>query len=114
MPTLPHLLYANQRYTLYRKYLTEQQIANICKHLVEKNGFRSIERLTGHHRDAIGNLLEVMAEHASGLSGYLIKVFGLSQFVCDEIWMFIRKKKRRLSERVKLSLKAAIVVSIPL
>ncbi|MDR1992153.1 MAG: hypothetical protein LBQ98_01425 [Nitrososphaerota archaeon] len=39
---------------LYRKHLTEQQITTICKHLVEKNGIRSIERLTGHHRDTIG------------------------------------------------------------
>ncbi|MDR2700062.1 MAG: hypothetical protein LBC12_04535 [Nitrososphaerota archaeon] len=44
-----------QPYT--KKHLTEQQIANICKHLVEKNGIRSIERLTGHHQDTIGTVL---------------------------------------------------------
>jgi len=29
------------------------------------NGVRSIERITGHHRDTIGILLEDMVEHAA-------------------------------------------------
>jgi transposase-like protein len=83
---------------LYRKHLTEQQVTNICKHLVEKNGIRSIQRLTGHHRDTIGNLLEDMAEHATDVSIYLMKDLGLSPFECDELWLFVKKKRRRLSE----------------
>jgi len=31
---------------------------------VEKNGIRSIERITSHHRDTIGNLIEDLALHA--------------------------------------------------
>jgi hypothetical protein len=96
---------------LYRKHLTEQQITNICKHLVEKNGIRSIERLTGHHRDTIANLLEDMAEHAAELNNYLIKDLGLSQYECDEIWTFIKKKKRHLSEWAKLSLSVVTATS---
>jgi hypothetical protein len=53
---------------LYRKRLSEDEIINICKHLVEKNGIRSIERITGHHRDTIGRLLEDMAEHAEEMN----------------------------------------------
>jgi transposase-like protein len=98
---------------LYKKHLTEQQITNICKHLVEKNGIRSIERLTGHHRDTIGNLLEDMAEHATEVSDYLMKDLCLSQFECDEIWTFIKKKKRRLSEQANLSLKAVTATYTP-
>jgi hypothetical protein len=96
---------------LYRKHLTEQQITNICKHLVEKNGIRSIERLTGHHRDTIGTLLEDMAEHASEVNAYFMKDLGLSQCECDEIWTFIKKKKRRLSELARLSLETATATS---
>ncbi|MCD4766516.1 MAG: IS1 family transposase, partial [Methanosarcinales archaeon] len=46
---------------LYHKHLSKPEIINICKHLVEKNGIRSIERITGHHRDTIGNLIEDLA-----------------------------------------------------
>ncbi|MDR2700362.1 MAG: hypothetical protein LBC12_06115 [Nitrososphaerota archaeon] len=98
---------------LYKKHLTEQQVTNICKHLVEKNGIRSIERLTGHHRDTIGNLLEDMAEHAAEVSNYLMKDLSLSQFECDEIWTFIKKKRKRLSEAARLSMKTVMPGSTP-
>jgi len=98
---------------LYRKHLTEQQIITICKHLVEKNGIRSIERLTGHHRDTISTLLEDMAEHAGQVSEYLMKNLGLSQYECDELWMFVKKKRKHLSDQARLSLKAVIVTSAP-
>ena len=48
-----------------------------------------------------------MAEHAIEVSDYFMKDLGLSQFECDEIWTFIKKKKRHLSELARLSLKAA-------
>jgi len=78
---------------LYKKHLTEQQITNICKHLVEKNGIRRIERLTGHHRDTIGTLLEDLVEHATEVSDYLMQNIGLFQFECDELWSFVKKRE---------------------
>jgi transposase-like protein len=98
---------------LYRKHLSEPEILNICKHLVEKNGVRSIERLTGHHRDTIGVLLEDMAEHAQNVSAYLMKNLGLSQYECDEFWTFVKKKRRRLSEKARLNLKLVTPGSTP-
>ena len=98
---------------LYRKHLSEPEIINICKHLVEKNGVRSIERLTGHHRDTIGVLLEDMAEHAQEMNEYLIENMGLSQYECDEFWAFVKKKRKRLSERARLSLKQVTGGSTP-
>ena len=80
---------------LYRKHLSEREIINICKHLVEKNGIRSIERITGHHRDTIGRLLEDMAEHAERMNEYLIKNLRLTAFECDELWSFVKKNKKR-------------------
>ena len=90
---------------LYRKHLTEKEITGIYKHLFEKNGIRSIERLTGHHRDTIGVLLEELAEHAANVSAYLMKNLGLSQYECDEFWTFVKKKRKHLSEKARLSLK---------
>lgn len=90
---------------LYRKHLSEAEIINICKHLVEKNGIRSIERITGHHRDTIGQLLEDLAEHAEQLNDYLIKNVGLTPFECDELWTMVKKNRRKLSVRAQLGLK---------
>lgn len=81
----------------YRKRLSEREITNICKHLVDKNGIRSIERITGHHRDTIGTLLEDMAEYADQMNEYLTKKLGLSSSECSELWRFVQARKRKLS-----------------
>jgi len=90
---------------LYRKRLSEDEIINICKHLVEKNGIRSIERITGHHRDTIGRLLEDMAEHAEEMNDYLIRNLDLTPFECDELWSVVKKNRRKLSVVAQLGLK---------
>ncbi|HDS59370.1 MAG TPA: hypothetical protein ENN54_03645 [Thermoplasmatales archaeon] len=98
---------------LYRKRLSEDEIITICKHLVEKNGIRSIERITGHHRDTIGRLLEDMAEHAELMNEYLIENLGLSPFECDELWSMVKKNRRKLSTVAHLSLKKVMSGSTP-
>ena len=90
---------------MYRKHLSEHEITNICKHLVEKNGIRSIERITGHHRDTIGRLLEDMAEHAENVSEMLIRNLSLGQYELDELWSFIKKSRKKLSTKAQLGLK---------
>jgi len=70
---------------LYRKHLSKPEIINICKHLVEKNGIRSIERLTGHYRDTIGNLIEDLALHAELVNSILLHDVELGQFEVDEM-----------------------------
>ena len=86
---------------LYHKHLSKSEIIQICKHLVEKNGIRSIERITGHHRDTIGRLLEDMAYHAEMMNEFLLKDVKLGQFEVDELWSFIKKNKRRLSREAQ-------------
>ena len=90
---------------LYQKHLSEKEIILICKLLVEKNGIRSIERITGHHRDTIGRLLEDMAEHAERMNEYLIREMGLTPFECDELWSTVKKNRRKLSEKAQFGLK---------
>jgi len=89
---------------LYKKHLSKPEIINICKHLVEKNGIRSIERITGHHRDTIGNLLEDLALHAEMVNSILLKDIKLGQFEVDEMWTFIIKNKRTLSQEALIQI----------
>ena len=79
---------------LYRKQLLESKIINICKHLVENNGIRSVERITVHYMGTIGRLLEDMAEHATEMNEYLIKTLRLTPLECDELWSFVKKTKK--------------------
>jgi transposase-like protein/IS1 family transposase len=79
---------------LYGKRLPEAEIIQICKLLVEKNGIRSIERITDHHRDTIGRLLEDMAEHAKQMNEHLLESLGLTPFKCQELWSIVKKQKK--------------------
>jgi transposase-like protein len=82
---------------LFNKKLSESEIKNLCKIFVEKNGVRSAERLTGHHRDTIGRYLEGLAEHAEDIQNRLGKNLGLKTYEVDELWTNVKKNKRKLS-----------------
>ena len=98
---------------LYHKHLSEEEIIFICKLLVEKNGIRSIERITGHHRDIIGRLLNDLAEHAREMNEFLIQDVKLSPIECDELWTFVKKKKRKLTLNAQNQIMLAMHGSIP-
>lgn len=93
---------------LYHKHLSEKEVIKICRLLVEKNGIRSIERVTGHHRDTIGRLLEDLAAHAAAVNDYLLREVKLDEFEVDEMWATVKKNKRRLSPEARRGLTKAM------
>jgi hypothetical protein len=88
---------------LFHKHLTKPEIINICKHLVEKNGIRSNERLTGHYRDTIGDLIRDLALHAEFVNYILLQDIMPGQFEVDEMWT-LKKNKRTLSQEVLIQI----------
>lgn len=84
----------------YNRHLTEEQIILICKLLVEKNGIRAIERIMEIHRDTISDVIEDLAKHAREVTDFLIKNVGLSHIEVDEMWSFVKKKKRKLTKEM--------------
>jgi len=61
---------------------------------LKKNGIRSIERITGFHRDTIGRLLEELALHAEMVNDILLNEIKLGQFEVDEMWTTIKKNRK--------------------
>lgn len=98
---------------LYGKRLPKKEIIEICNLLVEKNGVRSIERITGHHRDTISNLLKDMAEHAEVMNEFLLHDVKLDEMEADELWCTVKKNKKELSVRAQSQLKKAMHTCIP-
>ena len=93
----------------YNRHLTEEQIILICKLLVEKNGIRAIERIMDIHRDTISNLIDDLAKHAREVTDYLITNVGLSHIEVDEMWSFVKKKKRKLTKEMLEQINKATV-----
>lgn len=86
--------------SIYRKHLPKENIKLIYKLFLEKNGIRSIERITGHHRDTIRKLL-MGTEKNEKTEEYLIKEIGLTAEECKKLWKLLEKKKntsQKLSE----------------
>ncbi len=73
----------------------EKQLAVIAA-LVEGNSVRSVERLTGVHRDTILRLLVRVGERCERLLDERMRGFHSQHLQIDEIWTFCAKKEARL------------------
>lgn len=77
---------------VYRKHLPSDKIALIYRLFLEKNGIRSIERITGHHRDTVSNLLKDTVKNEK-TEEYLVNQIGLTDVECEKLWVLLEKKK---------------------
>ncbi|MDD5560274.1 DDE-type integrase/transposase/recombinase [Candidatus Methylomirabilis sp.] len=75
----------------------EKELA-IVSALVEGVSIRSIERMTGVHRDTILRLLNRVGERCSRLLDQHMVGFHSHLLQVDEIWTFCRKKEQRLTD----------------
>jgi transposase-like protein len=77
---------------VYRKHLPGDEIRLIYRLFLEKNGIRSIERVTGHHRDTISHLIKDTVRNKK-TEEYLIKQIGLTAGECEKLWELLEKKR---------------------
>ncbi len=92
----------------FHKHLEKKEIITICKMLSEKNGFRAIARVTSHHRDTICSIASAVAEHSKKFSSYFTKELKLTPVEVDEMWSFVKKKKKTAFQRASRKGKSAM------
>ena len=78
----------------FRKHLRKKEVIQICKLLAEKTGFRAIARITGHHLDTVRAIADAVAKHCKKFNEYFIKELKLTPIEVDEMWSFVKKKKK--------------------
>ena len=76
------------------KHLPKKEITNICKMLAEKIPFRGIARQTNHHLDTIRSIADAVAKYCKKFNEYFIVELKLTPIEVDEMWSFVKKKKR--------------------
>lgn len=86
--------YADRPERLEETYLPPRDITVILRLLVEGMSVRSIERITGFHRDTILNVLVLVGEHCGRLLGRTIHAMPVRDVQCDEIWGFVGCKEK--------------------
>ncbi|MCU1300234.1 MAG: helix-turn-helix protein [Candidatus Sulfotelmatobacter sp.] len=69
---------------------------SILKLLVEGMSLRSIERVTGVHRDTIMSLLLLAGERSQQLMDTKMRNLSARYLQVDEIWTYVGKKRRNV------------------
>jgi IS1 family transposase len=76
--------------------LTGDQQCAVIAALCEGVSIRATERLTGIHRDTIMRLGVKVGEGCAVLHGRLMRDLRVSRVEMDEVWSFVKKKKRNV------------------
>jgi IS1 family transposase len=77
--------------------LPKDKQAGIIRAHVEGNSIRSMERMTGVHRDTIMRLVVRIGQGCAQLLDERIKGVPVKRIQADEIWTYVFKKQARLS-----------------
>ena len=77
---------------------TDRQVL-VLNALVEGNGIRSIERMTGVHRDTIMRLLVRTGDACWCIMDQTMRDLPCRTVQVDEIWTFVHKKQKRLTDK---------------
>ncbi|MDB5293128.1 MAG: hypothetical protein JWL69_4369 [Phycisphaerales bacterium] len=75
-------------------YETKRTVIHL---LAEGNSIRSVERLTGVHRDSVMRLLLKVGEGCRTLLDAKMRGLNLRHVQCDEIWTFVKQKQATLA-----------------
>jgi hypothetical protein len=98
---------------MYRRRLSERKVKQLCELLVEKNGVRSVSRITKLNKNTVGAWLNNLANHATEVTEYLVDNLDLSTYEVDEFWTSVKKNKKRLSPKVRREIAKATRGRIP-
>lgn len=77
--------------------LNEEKKRAILSLLVEGNSIRSIERITGVHRDTILRLMKSVGAKCQQILDQDMKNLNCREIECDEIWTYVAKKQKKLT-----------------
>ncbi len=83
--------------------LSNERKIQILKMLVEGMSIRSVERITGTHRDTIIRLMVRIGKGCEKLLEDNMKGFHSKYLQADEIWAYVGKKERKLTRKEKKS-----------
>jgi transposase-like protein/IS1 family transposase len=89
--------------TIHGMYASTEKAAIVIRLLAEGNSIRSIERITGVHRDTILRLLVLVGERCERMLEERISKIRVKDVQCDEIWGYVGCKERNIREHHPVS-----------
>jgi len=81
--------------SVFSGFHTDQKtIYRVLKALAEGNGIRTTARIFDVNRKTVERILERAAAHCQEVSEALIKNYHMTECQLDELWSFVKKRKR--------------------
>lgn len=80
----------------------EKKLAVISA-LIEGNSLRSTSRMTGVHKKTIMRMLKEVGNRCFHILDSTMKGLNCKVIECDEVWTFVRKKERKLTNEEKMT-----------
>lgn len=87
----------------YHKKLDKTEVGNICRHITETNSLRGIARQTQHNKNTICSYVNLLGQHCEQVNDLLLKNVKLGTHEIDEMWSFVKKKKKTLVKKSRIS-----------
>ena len=76
----------------------QETVLHAYKDLAEGLGVRATARVNGVDKDTVLRWVKRAGQHCQQVSEYMLQGLELTQAQMDELWTFVRKKQRQLSE----------------
>jgi len=96
----------------YHKKLSKEDLAEICRHLVETNSFRGVARQTLHNKNTICAYVDIISKHCEKVNDILLNDIKLGVHEIDEMWSFVKKNKKKLPRNFSRTLNKAMRTAI--
>jgi hypothetical protein len=75
----------------------KEEVLKVLSMLPEKGSIRGLARATNHSQDTISKWMKVAGNHCREVDEYYLNNLKLERIQVDEIWSYIKKRKK--SER---------------
>lgn len=72
----------------------DEEILRTLAMMPEKGSIRGTARASGHDKDVITKWLDLAGAHCQEVTDYFFQELELSQIQVDEIWSYIKKRKK--------------------
>lgn len=79
---------------LFNLQTDEVTVYRVLLALAEGNSIRATARIMGVDKDTICRWLDRAAQHCQALSNYLMKNLHIKECQLDELWSFVKKKRK--------------------
>lgn len=78
------------------------EVARALSLIPERGSIRAVGRFTGHKPDTIISWIKLAGAHAREVNDYFLQDMNLTQVQVDEIWSFIKKRRKTSNQARKM------------